>query len=1037
MTKSASTALGSWDPTLPNQVVRLIDKPGRIGITTGKSKAAGSKTLVQIEFGPNEKPFKSQELLELVRPDEDLFDILTSGKFGDSSDLRRVLSFEKIKGGLTNIFYSMETSNTEFYPHQFKAVLRFIESSTGRLLIADEVGLGKTIESIYIWKELQAREDARCLLIVCPAILREKWQRDLQERFNISAEIVDIKQLADKLENRTNTQAFKYIVSFESMRPPRNYGDLSDTRMRSVLARLLDENKAINGSAFFDLVIIDEAHYLRNPETANNRLGRLLRETSNHLLLLTATPVQISNDNLYQILRLIDPDEFYDSQLFQERITANAPIVDAIRGLRNQPADLSAVMSSINCARESSYFKDDDVLKSIQEELGNPTISPKRRIELSKLLENRSLISQYMVRSRKREVLEKKVQREPQVLTVNFSEFEYETYNRVTNNLWGNREEESRAHQFAIIMRQRQMASSLFAALDAWRNNEVFDELFWEDLGLFQIPEPNNTANENSIGESLEASDLQKLESADTKYRKLKSFLSDQLGGKKSEKFVIFAYFRGTLEYLQRRLNEDGISTALILGGMGNKSFEHIEEFRQKKGPNVLLSSEIGSEGIDLQCCRFIVNYDLPWNPMRVEQRIGRLDRLGQKADKISIINFVVEETIEDKILMRLYDRIKIFRESIGDLEHILGNPTYQLMEKLLDPKLDEAKRVKIAKEAEDAIIDKRIEQQCIEDQAVNLLGFSDYIYEQIESSRGLGRWIGADELISWVNDFFVRKYPGTIVELDRNKESVANILLSRDARLNLSLFILDSKPATRTMLHKSSNPILCYFDPRQTSRFGRHEEVIEPTHPLIQWIRKEYESHRQPLHPVSAISINSKDTQFDQDDYVYVIQRWSFDGIRKENQLSFKVMRIESNEMLNEQRSEEFVVSASKHGETLHNAVNLINNLDDLKSKIEFCDQALSKLFDDKCQDAEIQNEVRCNQQEISAKNYRNRRVSELEERISRFQSLGKTNMIPATKGLLRKEKDQFEIKLKQISKKRKFDSSLDQLAVGFVRIT
>lgn len=1006
-------------------------------MTTGKTKTSGSKTLVQIEFGPNEKQFKSHELLELVRPNEDLFNILASGKFGESSDLRRVLSFEKIKGNLTNIFYSMETSNTEFFPHQFKAVLRFIESPTGRLLIADEVGLGKTIESIYIWKELQAREDARCLLIVCPAMLCEKWQRDLQERFSIPAEIVDAKQLTKKLQNRTNTQAFKYIVSFEAIRAPRNYGDLSDTRVRSVLARLLDENKAINEGFLFDLVIIDEAHYLRNPKTANNRLGRLLRETSNHFLLLTATPVQISNDNLYQILRLIDPDEFYDSQLFQERIAANVPIIDAIRCLRNQPPDLSVAVSSINSACKSSYFKDDNVLKSIQEELENVAITPERRIELSKLLENRSLLSQYMVRSRKREVLEKKAQREPQVLTVNFSEFEREIYNRVTNNLWENREEESGAPQFAIITRQRQMASSLFAALETWHSNEVFDELFWEDLGLFQTPESDNIANENSIGKSLVAVDLQKLESVDTKYRKLESFLSNQLNDNKSEKFIIFAYFRRTLEYLQRRLNNDGISTTLILGGMGNKSFECIEEFRQKNGPSVLLSSEIGSEGIDLQFCRFLVNYDLPWNPMRVEQRIGRLDRLGQKADKISIINFVVEETIEDKILMRLYDRIKIFQESIGDLEHILGNPTYQLMEKLLDPNLDEETRVKISKEAEDAIIDKRNEQQLIEDQAVNLLGFSDYIYEQIESSHSLGRWLSAGELISLVNDFFARKYPGSKVELDRNKKSVANILLSHDARLHLNLFIMDNRPATRTMLHKSLNPILCYFDPRQTSRFERNEESIDPTHPLIQWIRKEYESQNQPLHPVSAISINSKKTQFDQGDYVYAIQKWSFEGIRKEHQLSYKVMRIGSNELLDEKLSEEFVAFASKHGETLHNAVNLINNLNDLKSKVELCEKELDKLFDDKSKEGQTQNEVRCNQQEISAKNYRNRRVSELQERISRFQSQGKTNMIPVTEGLLRKEEDQFAIKLKQISEKRKFDPSLEQLAIGFIRAT
>ncbi|MDE0308500.1 MAG: DEAD/DEAH box helicase, partial [Acidiferrobacterales bacterium] len=516
MTTSPLKHPNSWDPTVPGQRVRLVDKPGRIGTTTGTTKLVGSKTLVQIDFGPNEKQYKSYDLLELFEPIDDLFDILASGRFGDASDLRRVLAFEKIKGELTNIFYSMEASNTEFFPHQFKAVLRFVESPVGRLLIADEVGLGKTIEAIYIWKELQAREDARRLLVVCPAMLREKWQRDLRQRFNISAEIANVSMLTKILENRSNSQAFQYIVSFESIRPPRNYDDLTYQGKRAILARLLEGNKAINENALIDLVIIDEAHYLRNPETANNRLGRLLREAAHHLLLLTATPVQISNDNLYQILRLIDPDEFYDSQLFVERINANAPIVEAFGCLRNQPTDFRGAADSINRARKSPYFKDDDVLKLIQHDLERKNITAERRIEFSKLLESRSLLSQYMVRSRKREVLENKARREPQVLTVNFSEIEQAIYTKVTNNLWDNRQEESEAPQFAIIMRQRQMASSLTAALRAWQSNEAFDDQFWEDLGQIEDSESNKFTNEDRNNGSLSAINLEELEIADT-----------------------------------------------------------------------------------------------------------------------------------------------------------------------------------------------------------------------------------------------------------------------------------------------------------------------------------------------------------------------------------------------------------------------------------------------------------------------------------------------------------------------------------------
>src|SRR5436309_2413412 len=118
---------------------------------------------VEVEFGPNERKVKRIELLEPVDVQQSAFDMLADGKFGGPNDLRRLLTFEKVRGDLTNVFYSMEATRAEFFAHQFKPVLRFIESPVERLLLADEVGLGKTVESMYIWKALQAREGARRL----------------------------------------------------------------------------------------------------------------------------------------------------------------------------------------------------------------------------------------------------------------------------------------------------------------------------------------------------------------------------------------------------------------------------------------------------------------------------------------------------------------------------------------------------------------------------------------------------------------------------------------------------------------------------------------------------------------------------------------------------------------------------------------------------------------------------------------------------------------------------------------------------------
>ena len=233
--------------------------------------------------------------------------------------------------------------------------------------------------------------------------------------------------------------------------------------------------------------------------------------------------------------------------------------------------------------------------------------------------------------------------------------------------------------------------------------------------------------------------DLQFLEDSDSKYKELRKFLHNQLEENFSEKFVVFAYFRGTLQYLKHRLAQDNIQSVLIMGGMGDEKKEILQSFSRPDGPSVLLSSEVGSEGIDLQFCRFLVNYDLPWNPMKVEQRIGRLDRLGQQAERIVIVNLVVNDTVEDRILYRLYERISLFETTIGNLEEILGEMTSHLILELLQPSLNEEDREKKAEEVALAILNRKQQQDDMEQKAINLIGFTDYILEHISDSRDKG----------------------------------------------------------------------------------------------------------------------------------------------------------------------------------------------------------------------------------------------------------------------------------------------------------
>lgn len=1017
----------SWNPEVAGQDVRLKSNPGKRGQTTGRIRRLGMRTLVEVQFGPAEKIYRPKNLLELCCDDESIEGLIRQGRFGGSDDLRRILTFEKVKGQLTNVFYSMEASQTDFYPHQFKPVLKFLNSPVGRLLIADEVGLGKTIEAMYIWKELQTREDARRLLIVCPAMLRQKWQDDLRQRFNIFADIVDAKELLRRVRlclEHQQPQAFVCITSLEGLRPGRNWESISAPNARAELARLLDANPSNESLSLFDLAIIDEAHYLRNATTASNRVGQLIRDAAKHLILLTATPIQTDSSNLYQILRIISPDDFFNADIFNDMLEANEPVVHALRHLWASPPEPAKAREALQRTSTSSYFADNPLLEQIQQSLSNLNqVDESERIELGYKLEKVSLLGQYITRSRKRDVLSNRVKRDPQTLEVRFSPLEQEVYNRVSEYIREQSKGKKGAPLFQLISKQRQMASCMVAALEAWQNDASFsalvDEALWEDFG--KIPEQDSASTLHaSTPSALKKVNIKELESCDSKYLKLQSFLKEQLEDNPNEKFVIFAYFRGTLHSLQRRLEAAKISNCLIMGDMGDEKWTTVEQFRQDNGPSVLLSSEVGSEGIDLQHCRFLVNYDLPWNPMRVEQRIGRLDRLGQSAERISIINFSLVDTIEERILERLYDRIQIFKESIGDIESILGQATETLLVNLFSADLSPREKEEQATITGDTLVRNRLLQNELENEAVNMLAFSDHILDSINKSRDQGRWLQPDELLSFVEDCFSRYYPGTVIEPKPNEPELYNITLSEQAKIDLQFFIGKYRCATPTQLHKSGRPVSCFFDPKISGSMGKRNELLDPTHPLILWIRERYTTSEQTLHPVSAIKTQANEIDLLPGLYVYSVHRWTFSGIKTESQIVYKIIYINDGHVLSDQDSEYILSTLMKQGQTKPNAQNFIDDIESVITNLAACDDYLDSAFNRALEDFYIDNENRCNIQEKSARSFAERKQHELEARLARFRQAGKKQIIPATEGQLRKVKRELEVQLKNIQEKR-----------------
>ncbi|MER3478411.1 MAG: DNA/RNA helicase, superfamily II, SNF2 family protein [Leptolyngbya sp. ERB_1_2] len=746
-------------------------------------------------------------------------------------------------------------------------------------------------------------------------------------------------------------------------------------------------------------------------------------------MLLTATPIQTDSTNLFQLLKLISPEDFFDRKIFEEMLEANAPLIRAQRSIWSHPPDFKIAKQNLDQALESEYFAYNPVLRQIQRSLLMRKPDSETQVKWGYKLESASLVSQYLTRSRKRDVILDRVERAPQTLTVSFDPIEKQIYETITHALRQQSKGKQGAALFQLIARQRQMASCLVAALQAWSDQGMLDDLqVWEDLG---VSDPIAPTDLEPI--PLTNIDYAQLELQDTKYKELIRFLRRELKKNPAEQFVLFAYFRGTLQYLQRRLAADGIHANLILGGMGDRKWELLEEFKQGKTP-ILLSSEVGSEGIDLQFCRFLINYDLPWNPMRVEQRIGRLDRLGQKADRISIINFSLVDTIEERILNRLYDRIQVFKESIGDLENILGEPTEQLLVSLLDPNLSDEERLKRADDTAIAILRQRHEQDRLEQEAVNLMAFSDQILNVVSCSRSQGRWLTAEELQAFVEDYFARYYLGTTIKPVLERETLFEIRLSKDAKSDLERFLRQNRFATPTRLHRSTTA--CIFDPRlRNAEIPKATELLDATHPLIQWIKHCYETDVK-LHPISAIQCERSRVEVEPGHYVYAVDRWEFAALRAESHLAYKVARISDGKLLPDDVSERLIGQVSRYGKEKVNAANLIPDLDRVITLYSDCAKALEAGFDQATDEFYAENDHRCNIQQRSAEAYAERRRQQLQDRIDRFSQLG-SRILPAIEGLLNKVNRELEDRRKTIQEHRNNVKLVStQLAAGMIFI-
>lgn len=453
--------------------------------------------------------------------------------------------------GLTSLDY---LPHIEFLPHQIDTATQAIEMMNGRAILADEVGLGKTIEAGLILKEYMVRGLVHKALILVPASLVNQWVKELNEKFYIPA-----------IAYRKNYRWDGHHVIVSSI----------DTAKR-------EPHKEAILNIDYDFLLVDEAHKLKNHRTLNYQFVQSIQKK--YCLLLTATPIQNELSEIFNLVSILRPGHLGDYETFIKRH-----------------------------GKDRKQIKRDAYLKQ--------------------------LIQKVMIRNTRKDTKLNDIKRHIDTIWLEFTEEEAEVYDAL-NTL-----DQASLPTLAKLTYLRELCSSREACY----------------LSLQQLTKDQDQQDMKDI--------LSKIEQLPHHVKAQKVVeLIQQLG---DEKVIIFTEYRATQYYLQWYLLQYGIKSVPFRGGFNRSKKDWMKQLFENN-VQVLIATEAGGEGINLQFCSHLINYDLPWNPMRLEQRIGRIHRFGQQHD-VHIYNLAIRETVEEQIMTLLYEKINLFEQVIGDLDDILS----------------------------------------------------------------------------------------------------------------------------------------------------------------------------------------------------------------------------------------------------------------------------------------------------------------------------------------------------------------------------
>ena len=545
----------------------------------------------------------------------------------DENYLRYVMLLSKIKNETAGGFLSSLASGIIPLPHQLHVLNRAMETNNIRYILADEVGLGKTIEAGMIIRELKSRGLVSRILVVCPTGLVTQWASEMQEKFHEKFQVIlpsDYDTIRRLTDNDDVYGQFDQVISpMDSIKPIEKHTGWSEEKVEKYNEERI--YSIINSG--WDLIIIDEAHRVAGSsgEVARYKLGNLLAQASPYLLLLSATPHNGKTEPFLRLIRLLDADAFPNAKsIVREQV---APFL--IRTEKREAIDNNGNL----------LFKN-RITHLV-------TISWDERNNLQRELYE--MVSSYVAK----------------------------TYNKALRN-----RKKNMCLIFLLIIMQRMVTSSTAAIRQSLerRLNVLLEQrtcvgnLREEDLDELNIEDGVEDALEAiSLDMELEIEELKQIislakqaqfQNQDAKVEPLLNEIDAILSEDRTQKVIIFTEFVATQTYLQELLVNRGYTVTILNGGMSiDERNAAMQEF--KTSTSIFISTDAGGEGLNLQFANIIINYDLPWNPMKIEQRCGRVDRIGQQRD-VHIYNFIVGETVENRVREVLEEKLSVILKEMG-----------------------------------------------------------------------------------------------------------------------------------------------------------------------------------------------------------------------------------------------------------------------------------------------------------------------------------------------------------------------------------